>query len=176
MEPEGDTFRVGRTSYPPAPIRELNRDKLAAMDLSKGRARALKEQISNRTVSAIHRRGDETQQVVVYFARRIHGELNDLIATVVRMCAAGEERPAMQHLIDDIEESLRRSRTARVDALLNSLDPEQLSPSVTLAVLTITSYAKTDLLSRTGFLARAEKVLESKLGLERARTLLQRRR
>lgn len=75
-----------------------------------------------------------------------------------------------------VEKLLRRGAFDEVDRMLDALDLDALDSTGILSVLTITWHGKAHLTTRDAFLARAEPVLVTRLGAERAERLLKNRR
>ena len=87
---------------------------------------------------------------------------------------------AMTHdeygLFEDFERLLRAGRFEDVDALFRRVPARELSVSAVLAILTITSYARSSVFDRDAWRDAAVPYLEEELGAERAARLLEARR
>ena len=81
-----------------------------------------------------------------------------------------------QALLNSLEKDLRFNRFSKVDNYLKNVSVIDLEAIDILVVLTITSYGKDHLPSRSIFLEQAESALKIKLGAERAENLLKNRR
>jgi hypothetical protein len=100
---------------------------------------------------------------------------SDLVGELQRLCAK-DEQEAVKRLLVAFESLLSDGAVARVNDILDRLDPARIGPSVTLAALAITWPASKVLQSRPRFLCRAEETLQRTLGTTRAGALLSGRR
>lgn len=95
---------------------------------------------------------------------------------VHQWCKDQKHQEALETALRGLEALLTKEKFLAVDAFLVYLVPEHLTPSVLLAVLNETQPYSDRLANRAAFLARAERVLISQLGDERANKLLLYRR
>jgi hypothetical protein len=99
-----------------------------------------------------------------------------LLDGIYQLSAKGSEAQALQCLLASLESALSAGDVDSADATLRLLDVARVGPSVLLAALTITSYAKDDLRERPSFMSRAETELRASVGEQRTQNLLATRR
>lgn len=90
--------------------------------------------------------------------------------------AVSEHRVAVEVILFFDERLGAATGLPEAEVMLRDLDPEQLAPSIILAVLNATYPKRTELRARPRFVDRAEAALVEKLGAERAALLLANRR
>lgn len=87
-----------------------------------------------------------------------------------------QQREAVERVLTVLEALLREGDLDEADEIIAALDPSRLSPSVTLAALSITWHARDELKFRSGLVRRAEGEFIRTLGRVRTEALLSSRR
>jgi hypothetical protein len=99
-----------------------------------------------------------------------------VIAELQELEAHDRSAEAVERVLTVLEALLREGDLDEADEIIAALDPSRLSPSVTLAALSITWHARDELNFRSGLVRRAEGEFIRTLGRVRTEALLSSRR